>query len=111
MDSRPIEQSQGDWLARSYVCGYFASTAMLIVLMIAFMGMLLLSGTCSLGSASDRQYSDGSGQELAVHLDHLAFFYGLLLAIGYGAFFHDQVKGPAWQKGLVYSMVPSLFRC
>ncbi len=109
MDSRPIEQSQGDWLARSYVCGYFASTAMLIVLMIAFMGMLLLSGTDALWA---QRLTDNTLTVVAKNSPFtsitLHFMAGLLLAIGYGAFFHDQVKGPAWQKGLVYSMGPFL---
>lgn len=109
MDSKPIEQPQGDWLARSYVCGYFASTAMLIVLMIAFMGMLLLSGTDALWAQrlTDNTLTVAAKNSPFTSIT-LHFVAGLLLAIGYGAFFHDKVKGPNWQKGLVYSMGPFL---
>jgi len=109
MDTKPIEKPGSDWLARSYVCGYFASTAMLIVLMIAFMGMLLLSGTDALWAQrlTDNTLTVAAKNSPFTSIT-LHFVAGLLLAIGYGSFFHHKVKGPAWQKGLVYSMGPYL---
>jgi hypothetical protein len=109
MDSKPIEQPQGDWLARSYVCGYFASTAMLIVLMVAFMGMLILSGTdASWAQSLTNNTLTVAAKNSPFTSITLHFMAGVLLAIGYGAFFHNKVKGPSWQKGLVYAMGPFL---
>lgn len=109
MDTRPIEQPQGDWLARSYVCGYFASTAMLVVLMIAYLAALLLAGT-DVGWA--HRLTDNTLTVAAKNSPFTAiglhFVAGVLLAIGYGAFFHHKVKGPSWQKGLVYAAGPFL---
>lgn len=109
MDSKPIEQPQGDWMARSYVCGYFASTAMLIVLMVAFMGMLMFSGTDALWAQrlTDNTLTVAAKNSPFTSIT-LHFVAGMLLAMGYGAFFHDKVKGPSWQKGLVYSVGPFL---
>lgn len=107
MDTKTIGRPRGDWLARSFVCGYFASTAMLIVLMTAFMAMLLISGTHA-GWAT--QLTDNtltiSAQNSPFLSIALHFLAGTLLAVGYGYWFHPCVKGPSWQKGLVYSMGP-----
>lgn len=106
---RPIGQPQGDWLARSYVCGYFASTAMLIVLMHAYMVALLLAGT---DAGWAQRLTDNTLTVAAKNSPFtsigLHFLAGLLLATGYAAFFHPKVKGPSWQKGLVYAAGPFL---
>lgn len=102
-------QPKGDWLARSYVCGYFASTAMLIVLMVAFMGMLILSGTdASWAQSLTNNTLTVAAKNSPFTSITLHFMAGVLLALGYGAFFHDKVKGPSWQKGIVYAMGPFL---
>jgi len=109
MEPKPIEQPHGDWLARSYVCGYFASTAMLIVLMVAFMAMLLMSGSDAVWAQRLTENTLTTAAKSSPFTSiTLHFMAGLLLAIGYGAFFHDKVKGPSWQKGLVYAMGPFL---
>eukprot|EP01012_Entosiphon_sulcatum_P021151 TRINITY_DN25941_c0_g2_i1.p1 TRINITY_DN25941_c0_g2~~TRINITY_DN25941_c0_g2_i1.p1 ORF type:complete len:236 (+),score=17.46 TRINITY_DN25941_c0_g2_i1:85-792(+) len=109
MDNRPIEQPPGDWLARSYVCGYFASTAMLIVLMCAFMASLLLAGT---DAGWAQRLTDNTLTVAAKNSPFtsitLHFMAGLMLAMGYGAFFHHKVQGPSWQKGICYAMGPFL---
>lgn len=109
MDNRPIEQPHGDWLARAYVCGYFASTAMLMVLMCAFMGTLLIAGT---DAGWAQRLTDNTLTVAAKNSPFasitLHFLAGMLLAIGYGAFFHDKVEGPSWQKGISYAMGPFL---
>lgn len=109
MKPKPIEQPHSDWLARSYVCGYFASTAMLFVLMVAFMAMLLMSGSDAVWAQRLTENTLTLAAKSSPFTSiTLHFVAGLLLATGYGAFFHDKVKGPSWQKGLVYSMGPFL---
>ncbi|MBS2040396.1 hypothetical protein JST97_35740 [bacterium] len=109
MHTRPIEQPQGDWLARSYVCGYFASTAMLLVLMLAFMASLLLAGTDA-GWAQRLTHNTltVAAKNSPFTSITLHFLAGLLLAVGYGAIFHHRIKGPSWQKGLLYAAGPFL---
>ncbi|MFN8609430.1 MAG: hypothetical protein U0931_17970 [Vulcanimicrobiota bacterium] len=108
MDTRSTDSS-GDWLARSYVCGYFASTAMLMVVMTAYLGALLLAGT---DAGWAHRLTDNTLTVAAKNSPFtsitLHFVAGVLLAVGYGAFFHDKVKGPSWQKGLVYAAGPFL---
>lgn len=107
MDTKPIGRPRGDWLARSFVCGYFASTAMLIVLMTAYMTILMFAG---LNSGWAHQLTDNTITITAQNSPFLSivlhFLAGTLLAVGYGYWFHPRVDGPSWQKGLVYAMGP-----
>lgn len=95
---------QSGWRARSVVCGYFASTAMLTVLMVSYAFLLVVAAT---NTDWARQLTDNTLTVAAHNFPYLAIFFHFLAGTGfallYGGYAENRLSGPAWLKGLKFS--------
>lgn len=86
------------------MCGYFASTAMLTVLMVSYAFSLVVAATHS-GWAT--QLTDNTLTAAAHNFPYVAIFLHFLAGTGfallYGGYAEKRLSGPPWLKGLKFS--------
>lgn len=99
-----MKQPKSGWRARSLICGYFASTSMLIVLMVSYALMLVVAGA---DQGWAQQLTDNTLTVAAFSYPYLAilahFVVGTLLAMVYGGYAEPRLSGPSWRKGLLFA--------
>jgi hypothetical protein len=108
----PGSQPRRDWLSRSIVCGYFASIAMLIVALAAYITVLSVSqaepgmGGWAYSLVHNRVVdvaSDSPYLALAVH-----FLAGIAFAMVYAYWVEPRSAVPGWMQGTAFAMAPFL---
>ncbi|MBI3977959.1 MAG: hypothetical protein HY331_07230 [Chloroflexi bacterium] len=119
----PLAQYLADlrpgWFARATISGLVASLAMLATFLIAYGLATALAGielTSRRGATELRQWLSGLTHnplidfaQSWVYLTLMIFFVGgILWAVLYAAVFEPRLSGPAWLRGLIYSLVPGV---
>jgi hypothetical protein len=109
-----------DWLSPALLSGFIASAAMLFAFAVAY-GAAALQASVALAdrpyAATLRQWLHGLTRNVVVDLagpnlyeaTGVFFVGGLVWAVVYAAVFHPRLRGPGWQRGLLFSLVPGLF--
>ncbi|MGH2355411.1 MAG: hypothetical protein ACRDJN_27705 [Chloroflexota bacterium] len=106
--------------SRALLSGFVASVAMLFAFAVAYAGAWLLAGVLPVDqplAGTLGQWLAGLTQNAFIDLAQpnlyaaLAVYFagGLLWAALYAAVFEPRLGGAAWQRGLVYALVPWLF--
>jgi len=104
----------GVLLSRALLAGFLASVAMVMAFALAFIAALIL-GTLPLGALSDWCSGLTSNALIDVARPNLyaalgVFFAGgLIWAILYGVFAEPRLSGRAWERGVMFALVPCLF--
>ena len=101
-------------LSRALLAGFLASVAMVVAFAIAFVVALIVGGL-RLGILSDWSKGLTSNQLINLATPNLyaalAVFVvgGLLWAVIYGMAVEPRLRGPAWERGVMFALVPCLF--
>ena len=106
-------QARFDWLRASITSGFIATFAMTVAAAVAF-GIANAFGDAD-GNALKRALHALTANELTENVGN-ALFLGLILnivmgivwAVIYARLFEPYVEGPAWQKGVMYALIPWL---
>ncbi len=101
-------------LSRALVAGFLASVAMVVAFAIAFVIALVLGGA-PLGPLGE--WSRGLTSNALIDMAKpslytaLGVFFtgGLLWGLLYGLIAEPRLKGPAWERGVLFAIVPWLF--
>ena len=101
----PPEEEGAGRLWRGIVGGYFASSAMLFVLMGSYAGAMLVAASrlqwATRLTENTLTMAVQSSFYEAVGIHYMA---GALFALAYVYWYEPKVLGPDWQKGILYSM-------
>lgn len=101
-------------LARALLAGFLASTAMVVAFAVAFV-LVLIVGQTHLGVLTEWLHGLTSNTLINVARPNLyaatgAFFLGgLLWALLYAGFAEPRLRGPGWQRGIAFALVPWAF--
>src|SRR5262245_52568666 len=101
-------------LSRALLAGFLASVAMVMAYALAFV-LALIVGTLPLGALSDWCAGLTSNQLIDMARPNLfaalAIFVagGLIWAVLYGIFAEPRLHGPAWERGVLFALIPCLF--
>lgn len=101
-------------LSLAFLAGFIASVAMVLAFAIAFVAALVLATMPVPVLASwfhgltNNTLINTAGPNLYTATG-VFFFGGLLWALLYGVAFEPRFQGPAWQRGVRFSLVPWLF--
>ena len=101
-------------LSRAFVAGFVASVLMLVAFGVAYAAALLLS-RLPMGVVGDWFAGLTSNALINVARPNLyaatAVFLigGLVWAMLYGLVFEPRLRGPGWQRGMIFSLLPWLF--
>lgn len=110
---QPISSDRSQWLSNSILAGFPAT----VVLTMVFVGGYLLSGT--LGQAdgnliarwfhglTHNSLTDGA-YDVPIGAYSVNLLAGLIWAVVYGYVAEPRLKGPGWQKGMLFSFLPWL---
>ncbi len=107
-------QRVGVALSRALLAGFLASVAMVVAFSLAFVAALIV-GSMPLGPLSEWSRGLTSNQLIDVAKPNLyaalAVFFagGLLWAILYGQVAEPRLQGPAWERGVLFALIPCLF--
>src|SRR2546429_4477919 len=115
---RPSRTIRSDWLPRAIISGFIAAIAMLFTFMVAY-GLAFLV-TRTLPVASDRPaalirdwfyglthnpLTDLAGINIYV-VAGLHFAVAILWALLYARYAEPRLEGPAWLRGVAFSLLP-----
>src|SRR5437016_1003600 len=98
-------------LSRALLAGFLASVAMVVAFALAFVVALVVGGL-SLGPLSE--WCRGLTGNALIDVARpnlyaaLAVFFtgGLLWAMLYGTVFETRLRGPAWERGVLFALIP-----
>src|SRR5262245_6797551 len=114
LSSHAAEHGVAITLSRALLAGFLASVAMVVAYALAFVLALVL-GKLPLGPLS--VWCDGLTSNQLIDMARpnlfaaLAVFVagGLIWAVLYGIFAEPRLHGPAWERGVLFAIIPCLF--